>query len=222
LIVAGVSTLQIPPVALSLDIVVASLALFSFVDQRHMDWPLAVPFVVTSIPASFLGGSLNVTSQLVQWLHAFCLLGAGSALWFEVKRNSSISVNDGQRMVLSAGLGLGLGFLAGITGIGGGIFLAPAVILLGWATEKEAAAVAALFVLMNSIAGVSAHFLRGNFPVDYLIPLSVSVAIGGFIGSQFGAKKASPKLIRRVIGIILLVVSGRLLWNLTNLSTLIL
>lgn len=208
---------QIPPVALSLNVIVAGLALWSFAGENYLKLELALPLVLTSIPASIFGASLQLGNQTVLWILAVALGVASGVLWNRSRLFKVAEFNRSSRLGIGLITGLILGTLAGMTGIGGGIFLIPVIILLGWASEKEAAAVGALFVWLNSLAGLGTHLWQGNVPVDFILPLVLSVALGGAIGSQLGARWISKSTIRRVVSVLLLLVSVRLILSLSGL-----
>ncbi|MFB6346862.1 MAG: sulfite exporter TauE/SafE family protein [bacterium] len=213
-----IPAVRIPPIALTLNIVVAGLALWSFAGENHFKLELAVPLLITSIPASLYGASLVMGNRAVLWILAIALGLASGTLWNRSQLFQVAQFDRNHRIAIGLLTGTALGFLAGVTGIGGGVFLIPVVMLLGWASEKEAAAVGALFVWLNSFAGLSSHLARGNVPLEGLIPLVASVTLGGLIGSQLGAKWIEKSTLRRVVSVLLFVVSLRLVLSLSGVG----
>ena len=106
-----------------------------------------------------------------------------------------------------------MGFFAGMVGIGGGIFLAPVLILMRWTDAKGAAAAASVFVLVNSLSGLGGQFTKGIHVEGMLIPLAVAVLLGGQIGSRLGAYRLPMRQLRHLLGVLVLAVSIRLIWG---------
>lgn len=174
------------------------------------------PFVLTSIPASFLFGRIQVGEKLFSILLGLSLLVVALRLLFypgsfESKRPVSWV------FAWSIGLPLGavLGALSGLLGIGGGIFLSPVLMLLGWANSKETATAASFFILVNSIAGLLGQWTKSpmSIPLSFILPLAFAVFLGGQIGSRLGSKKISILTLQRYTAFIVLYASGNLLWR---------
>jgi uncharacterized membrane protein YfcA len=110
-------------------------------------------------------------------------------------------------------VGAALGLLAGVVGIGGGVFLAPVLLLTGWASAKRAAATASLFIFVNSAAGLGGQFAKGVYVNEMVIPLVLAVWLGGQIGSRAGAYHLPMVGVRRLLATLIMVVSVRLLWG---------
>jgi uncharacterized protein len=147
----GLNSVMIKPIALALNILVACITSWQFWRSGHFSWRLFWPFAVFSIPFAFLGGYVNLPNQIFRVIVGTILLF--SAVRFLMGSKREVMVQEPSRSIaLSSGAGLGL--LAGLTGTGGGIFLTPLLLLNQWATVKSAAAVSALFILVNSIAEI--------------------------------------------------------------------
>ncbi len=215
LVLAGFTRNEIAPTVLVLNILVTTLGTLNYYRAGHLDFRLLLPFILTSIPAAFVGGSMKVSEQTFSLILGLTLLAA--ALRFLIftkpimgKRNLS------PKLLFGVGLpvGLGLGFLAGLIGIGGGIFLSPLLLLMGWADVKKTAAVSAGFIFLNSLSGLIAHLIRTipNWPL--LVVLATAVLIGGWIGSYRGAYRLQPVTLQRLLGFVLLIASAKLLHDL--------
>lgn len=215
LAVTGFTATHIPPVALSLNLVVAGLALYVFTREGHLRWDRTLPLVLTSVPASFAGASISLEGPTVLGLLGGVLLLAAIVLWTRGSIRENFPTVSVPFYPWAIPTGIVLGLLAGMTGIGGGIFLAPMILLFAWTGEKEAAAVASVFVWFNSLAGLSAHAMRGNVPTGEIVPLVLAVGVGGAVGGWFGARVASRRTVRRIIASLLLVVSVKLMWGVT-------
>jgi uncharacterized protein len=178
----------------------------------HLSPRSLFPFIVTSIPAAFLGGMLSVSDTAFN-------LALGGALLFASARflffNGSGDGNGGRRkdIPLAAGMCIGgcLGFLAGLIGIGGGVFLSPILLLMKWADPRQTAAIASGFIVVNSLSGLAGHAVAGTLIVPDIFPYAVAVFAGGFIGSRLGSFRVSARVLNAGLGLILAVASLKLL-----------
>lgn len=212
----GIAPTAMKPAALCLNILVASIASYKFIRARAFSWSIFQPLALTSIPFAYLGGLWSVAD------HTFKIL-IGLVLIFAAWR-SFIQSNPQQRdqqtqppsnwvLYLAGAL---LGLLSGLTGVGGGIFLSPLLLLMGWAPTRVISGVSALFILVNSIAGLLGLFASGKpIPLDWLqnnLPwLAIAAAAGGWLGAEMGSKRLSVPVIRKVLSLVLLVAGGKML-----------
>ena len=217
LIESGLYWELVPPVSLVCNLVVVSGGVYHFAKAGHLNLRLAAPLVAASVPAAFLGGYLRLDeSSFLQILGLALLISGLLMLLDRQRRDASVSVRWGGTAI-GLGLGLVLGGLAGITGIGGGIYLAPVLHLFRLAEAKTVAATCSLFILVNSLAGLAGQLAKLGesagelLNVEYLL-LPVAVLIGGQVGSRAGANWFQASHIRRLTGLVIIVVSVRLLW----------
>jgi uncharacterized membrane protein YfcA len=199
---------------LILNVVPATLAFFSYARAGHLRRELLAPFLSTSIPAAFAGGLLRLPARPFEMILGATLLviACHMLLWSENRvRPRPIDLRTAWR--IGPPVGLLAGGLAGIVSVGGGVFLAPILIVAGWATSKQAAPVAAAFVVLNSLAGLVGHGVRGNWPAAWLWPLLAVVVGGGLVGARLGAGRLSSVVVRRVFGWIALIVALQLGWR---------
>lgn len=196
--------------ALLLNILVAGIGTIQFSRAGHFSWKLAWPFVLLSIPFAFIGGLLRISALTYSLLLAGVLLFTSYRLVRTRNRVGEEQLVPPSRF-MAVGAGGSIGMLSGIVGVGGGIFLSPIMILMKWATIKQTAAISAFFIVVNSIAGLGGRFVRGGLEVGYIWPFVLAAAAGGLIGSYFGASKFTSKLLRQLLGIVLLIAALKLI-----------
>jgi hypothetical protein len=219
LIETGMGYQFVPPLALLCNIVVVTGGVYHFAKAGHLDLRFALPLMLTSVPAAFFGGYIRIEETGFLVMLGVALLVAGILMILD-RRWGSRTTGAGNTMATSASLVLGaaLGGLAGITGIGGGIYLAPALHLMRLADARTVAATCSLFILVNSLAGLGGQLskLGGDAGVllntSYLA-LPLAVLVGGQLGSRLGATSLPAAPIRRLTGAVILIVSVRLLWR---------
>ncbi len=153
---------------------------------------------------AYLGGLLDIPKTFFYFL---LLISIVIAAWriYAPSSARTISLNRTTQILLAVIAGAILGLLAGIVGIGGGIYLVPLIIILGLGTEKEAAACGAIFVWTNSVAGIAARLQNGGINLMEYSPLLLTVVIGGALGSLLGSGNFSPRTMQKVLGSILIV-----------------
>ena len=201
----GFNALAIPTISLTLNLVVTSVGSFIFIRNKHARIKLVLPFLITSMPMAYLGGTLKIPKEIFYWvlLVSLVFVAVRIYLW----PNTAIEHNIGQkgRITISLIAGSVLGLVAGIVGIGGGIYLIPLIIILGLGTEKEAAACGAIFIWLNSLSGLLARFQHNPIDLMDYIPLIVAVLAGGTLGSFMGAFKFSPRVMEKMLGVIVII-----------------
>lgn len=200
--------------ALTLNVLVSLTALFAFYRAGHLSLGMAWPFLVTSVPAALVGGILQLPSSAYLWLLAGVLLFAAFRLMLEIPGKQDEALVKPPKLSITLPVGAGVGVLSGIVGVGGGIFLSPLILLKGWAGAKRTAAVSALFILVNSLAGLIGRLFVGTFEVKDLAPFFVAAFIGGIVGSSLGAKRFSSLTLRRLLGVVLIAASLKLVVSL--------
>jgi uncharacterized membrane protein YfcA len=209
--IMGVSYIMIPTTSLTLNLVVTFIGMINFWRNGYGRLNLVGPFLITSIPMAYLGGSLDIPEFIFQIILMSTLLLVVARIYIINGLTLSYQLSDTQKWVMTFGIGAALGFIAGAVGIGGGIYLVPLIIMFGLGTEKEAAAAGAMFIWANSLVGIMARYQSGTFNLDFMLPLIGAVLIGGFAGSYFGSVKYNPKTIQRIMGIIILIAVSFLL-----------
>jgi len=198
----------IKPAALALNVLVAAIAFTQFARAGHFRWALFWPFALLAPPLAFVGGWLRLPTNVFQLLIGAVLLYSAAQLFLR-PRASDAPTPPAWWIAVPAGAAIGL--LSGLTGTGGGIFLTPLLLLAGWAAPKAAAATSALFILVNSAAGLAGHVAGGQALPPMVLPLLAAAAIGGFIGSTLGSRRFDPTLIRRLLAVVLVIAGAKLL-----------
>jgi uncharacterized membrane protein YfcA len=201
---------EIKPIALALNILVASIGSFQFWRAGHFSWSLFWPFAVLAVPFAFLGGYLNLPTRVFQVVVGIVLLV--SAAQFLIRPPVEGEPQPPARP-LAVGVGAGLGLLSGLTGTGGGIFLTLLLIFLRWARTRSASAISALFILLNSLAGLLGNFSATRTFPKFGISLLVAAAIGGLIGSHFGSRRLAPAVIKRLLAVVLVIAGLKLIFT---------
>jgi uncharacterized membrane protein YfcA len=197
--------------ALILNIFVSFIAFIQYYRSNNFNLKLFLPFALTSIPAAFAGGLISLDAELYKKILAVLLLIPAIKLLSEDRKNESIIKK--QNIALSLIIGMIIGFISGIIGIGGGILLSPIILMLGWGNLKQTAAVSALFIFVNSIAGISGVAAKG-FNLSGNIVLMVAVALaGGILGSYLGARKFNNYTLKLVLAIVLIIASVKLFFT---------
>jgi hypothetical protein len=201
---------QMRPAALTLNLVVASIGTTNFVRAGHFRWPLAWPFLLTSIPMAWLGGRLALPVEVYRAIVGVVLLL--SAVRFLVTLRTPDRTRSEPPRLAALTIGALLGLLAGLTGVGGGIFLSPLLLLLGWADLRTTAATSVVFILANSAAGLLGQLASlDRLPAD-LGWWVVAVMSGGLIGSWLGARRLPSPALRVLLAAVLMVAGVRLVW----------
>lgn len=201
--------------ALVLNIFVSSISFTNYTRAGHFHPRLLLPFLLTSIPAAFIGGTIKLPEQT----YATLLYVVITYLAFRMTLFPTLTekLNWTARPVpIWAALfsGAAIGLLSGMIGIGGGIFLSPLIIFMQWGDSKQAAASAGGFIAINSISGLIGRFTNGTFTLgEFGIPLLVVGLLGALIGSQLGAIKFSSAGVRRALGVILTIAIGTYWFN---------
>ena len=203
--IVGMSPLAIPMVSLSLNLMVTTISSYNFLRNGHGRIKLILPFLVSSIPMAYLGGSLNIPATVFYWVLLISLLFVAARIYLWQSTSLRLNLNNIQKIIISLLAGSILGLIAGIVGIGGGIYLVPLIIVLGLGNEKQAAACGAIFVWLNSLAGLASRIQYNAIDLTDYMPLIAAALIGGTAGSFFGSFKASPKVMEKILGIIIIV-----------------
>jgi len=219
LILSGMDFRLVPSIALTCNILVVSGGVYHYSRAGSLSIGKLLPFMVLSIPMAWLGGRLLVSEQVFTGLLGFSLLVAAVQMLIKPSTTmTSTTYTTARYWLVATPVGGFIGLLAGITGIGGGIFLAPVIYLLNLAPARTVAGITSGFILVNSIAGLAGQLMKaGDYsPLQGWMqawPLFIAVVIGGQIGSHLGAYRLSENWIKRLTSILMLYVAMRLIWR---------
>ena len=209
---AGIAPAEMRPAALALNVLVSAMATVKFWRAGHFRWRLFWPFAATSVPLAYAGGALTLPGDAYKALVGLVLVYAGWQLWRSGRGGEEMREVREVPLSRAMPVGAALGLLSGLTGVGGGIFLSPLLLMLGWAGTKQTSAVAAPFILVNSVAALAAGVLAKGFAFPGWLPfLAVAVLAGGWFGAEYGSRRFANPVVRRFLGVVLAVAGGKML-----------
>lgn len=216
--IAGFAPEELRPTALVLNIFVAGISFIQFYRAGYFKGRTFLVFALGSIPFAFVGGLISIDSSIYKIILGILLLLSVAKMTGLLNVFSKKSDFDAPSKAanLSIGLPIGasIGFVSGLIGIGGGIILSPIILLLRWGTAKEAAAISALFIWVNSLSGLIGQFSVGMKTNQYWWLMVMLVIAGGLIGGFLGSKKLDNKKLRHLLSFVLLVAAIKLIFKL--------
>lgn len=206
----GLAPEVMKPTALTLNILVAVIATTKFYRAGFFSWRLFKPLAIASVPFAFIGGATTMPGYLYKPVVGVVLIFAAYRL---IARNGiNLKLAHPATLPLVAS-GAGIGLLSGLTGVGGGIFLSPLLLFLGWAETRQASGVAAAFILVNSIAGLLGHYSAvSDVPTEVFVWAPAAV-LGGWIGAQYGSARLPSQVILKLLAAVLLVAGVKMLFS---------
>lgn len=207
----SISPMVMKPTALLLNLFVATVSFMQFYRAGHFRWQMFWPLALASVPMSFMGGLVQVDALVYKKILGILLLIPVVRFFF---LNSMPRLKkQKESLQLSLLFGSGIGLLSGLIGIGGGIILSPLLLLLRWADQKQTAAISALFIFVNSMAGLAGQMARGiQFSQDMILFVALAFA-GGMLGAHFGARRFKTEVMQRVLATVLLLAVYKLLFT---------
>jgi uncharacterized protein len=207
----------IPIIGLCCNLVVVLGNCYSQFKTKTINFKEAFPYIVSSIPASFLGGTLSIQKETLLTLLGTALLIASIGLILPMKEDKQLSnINPNAKCLIKILLGGGIGFLSGILGIGGGIFLAPCIYFLRFTKTEHVPSITSLFIFINSLSALAGHSLKMTEPwtnqtTSIVIIFLLCVIAGSFIGNKLRLKLVEQKTLKKITGVVILIASIKLL-----------
>ena len=206
----GMAPVVMKPTALTLNIIVALIGSIRFYRAGFFSWRTFWPFAVTSIPAAYIGGGLTLPVPVYKSVVGIVLFYSAARLFWSAGSADSKKTSPVPIWVALI-VGAAIGLLSGLTGVGGGIFLSPVLLLMHWAKTKETSGVSAAFILVNSIAGLLGQYPAiANLP-DNLVYWAPAALIGGWIGSELGTRVLPVSNIRKWLSVVLVLAGLKLI-----------
>jgi len=199
------------PMALVLNIFVAIIATWNFFRAGYFSWKIFWPFAVGSIPFAFIGGALSLPAPVYKQVLGLILLFAAYRL-FQFRHLEATDSAKPVPVLWAMFFGAGIGLLSGAIGVGGGIFLSPLLLFMGWAKTKQTAGVSAAFILVNSIAGISGHLASVNNLPESVYLWAIAAVLGGIIGSGLGSRRFVNATIYRLLAVVLVIAGAKLIF----------
>ena len=197
---------EIRLIALICNIIVVTGGVYVYVKNKQLNWKKTVPLVIASVPMAYLGAILKISQVAFFIILGFSLIFASVLLWIEKPSINSFKQSVKQSNLTEACFGGGIGFLSGLVGIGGGIFLSPILNLIRWDSAKKIAATASFFILVNSVSGIAGQVksIDSGINLQRLFLLCLAVIIGGSIGTRISIKW-NPLVIKRITAILVFI-----------------
>ena len=206
---ASMAPAEMRPAALALNVLVATIGLYKFYQVGAFNWSLFWPIALTSIPAAFIGGQITLANNSYKVLVGATLLYAAWTIFRNANQSDDVHVRPVAKPVLLT-LGAALGFISGLTGVGGGIFLSPILLYFCWAKTKVISGVAAAFILVNSISGLLGFLSKSPSLPAGLIYWALAAVLGGLIGAQYGSRKLANPTIRKLLALVLVFAGSKM------------
>ncbi len=197
------------PTALILNLFVSLTSFLLFLKGGHFKWKLFLPFALASIPMSFLGGTITLDAHIYKKVLGILLLFP--VLRFFAFPNTADKDLKDSNVFLSILIGGVIGFLSGLIGIGGGILLSPILLLLDWTNQKQTAAISALFIFVNSIAGLAGQLSHGIKIEPQMISFVLIAFVGGLVGAWLGSLRFNQQVLKYTLAVVLLMASVKLI-----------
>lgn len=206
----GLTPMVIKPTALMLNILVSAIASVQFYRAGYFRWSVFWRFALTSMPFAYIGGYYVLPAYTYKYIIVFILWFSAVQLFVRpVMQTNEIRLPSTPFTLL---MGAVLGLFSGLMGVGGGIFLSPLLILMGWAGNKETAAVSAFFILVNSCSGLLGFVSADHAIPSYALTFAFAAVTGGFAGSYMGSRQLPVLGVQRLLSVILVIAGYKVLF----------
>jgi uncharacterized membrane protein YfcA len=207
----GVAPQVMRPTALALNILVAAIVFAKFYRAKCFSWSTFWPFAVGAVPFAFIGGSLTLPNSIYKIVVGLVLLYAAFRLFQTTLQQQKVIKPAPLGIAIVTGVGIGL--LSGLTGVGGGIFLSPLLLLMGWAETRITSGVSAAFILVNSVAGLLGHYSSVSILPASIPVWAAAAGVGGWVGAEYGSRKFSSSTLRRLLSAVLVIAGFKLIFS---------
>ncbi len=207
----GVAPAVMRPTALTLNILVALIATVKFYRAGCFSWSLFWPFAISSVPAAFLGGRLVLPYHAYRAVVGALLLYAAWRMFRSARSRQPEQAPSPPPIWVALLAGFGIGLLSGLTGVGGGIFLSPLLLMMGWARMRESSGVAALFILVNSAGALLGVVSTVSTLPSGILVWAPAAVVGGWIGAEYGSRRLAPPILRQLLSLVLVVAGMKLM-----------
>jgi uncharacterized membrane protein YfcA len=188
-----------------LSLFVTSVGSYNFTRKKHARIRLILPFFISSIPMSYIGGSLRLQKEAFYLVLMVTLIFVALRIYLWESTSLKLNMGKALQIIISLIVGSILGLVAGIAGIGGGIYLVPLIIIFGLGNAKEAAASGSIFIWINSLSGLIARIQHNPIGIYEYTPLIIAVLLGGAFGSYMGSSRLQPETMQKLLGGIIIV-----------------
>ncbi len=201
---------EIRSTALLLNLTVVTIGTLMYMRHRVFDWKQFWPFLIASIPMAYLGATLKLSEKTFFLFLGSLLVLSGVALIFKFLQPPEKTREFGPFKKL--GLGAAIGFFSGLSGIGGGIYLSPILNFIKWGDVRKIASLASIFILVNSVSGLSGLMVGGTFELDFdlIWKLILGVTLGGLLGSYLSSQKLNTRALGLLTALLVIYVGTRL------------
>ena len=203
--IMGINYQLIPTTSLTLNLGVTFFGMINFWKAGYGRINIVAPFLITSIPMSYLTGSAQFPELVFEIILIMTLILVLSRIYFLDRLAFTYQLSNIEKWLLAIFLGSFLGFISGTVGIGGGIYLVPLITMFGLGTMKEASAAGAMFIWFNSLAGLLPRLQSGIYDIKFIAPLVFAVLLGGFVGSYYGSVRFESMFIQKIMGAVIIL-----------------
>jgi uncharacterized protein len=202
----GLTPAVMKPTALTLNILVATLATYRWAGNGLVSWRVLLPLAATSVPFAFIGGAMQIPAHWYRLLIGIILLTAAAKLFFQPRETAGGTATPARIPTVPGTITGGIvGFLSGLTGTGGGIFLSPLLLFFGWAGPRQASGITVPFILINSIAGLAGNIYALRSLPNELPFFMIAAVLGALVGTQMGIHWVSQRTLQRVLAVVLFI-----------------